>query len=279
MTSESVAPKRFYSASLVSVRSRDSSDSVFSSTDESKDLPRRCMLEMQAPSTAMAESSESGRLRPKFRRPSTSTDEDISTWEHQLLAAFGDKTRRPSESSMESQYSRELSEIAEAALLDAAGQLECLDGLDEITNLVDTLCPKSFSYQPQRRRKEDHLQVSDDPALDKDSKNEMNDSNAHKNDGVCKDDKQEVPSFATSHTLLVEWGECDSTSTDEDCFGDETLFDDSDRAVINRGNLNCNSHEEEDRTKAAGSAEEPKSRRGLMSVFSSFSSEKGRNNR
>mmetsp|Transcript_23342 Transcript_23342/g.38027 ORF Transcript_23342/g.38027 Transcript_23342/m.38027 type:complete len:114 (-) Transcript_23342:30-371(-) len=64
---------------------------------------------MQAPPTAMAESSESGRSRPKFRRPSTSTDEDISTWEHQLLAAFGDKTRRPSESSMESQYSRERS--------------------------------------------------------------------------------------------------------------------------------------------------------------------------
>ena len=59
------------------------------------------------------------------------------------------------------------------------------------------------------------------------SKNESSyDSNSHKNYVVNKDDRKEVPSFATSDTLLVEWGECDSTSTDEDCCEDGTRFDD-----------------------------------------------------
>lgn len=95
--------------------------------------------------------------------------------------------------------SREIAELAENVLLDTAGQHESPD----VSSLVGTLYPKSFSYQPQRRRKEDHLQDSDDPAFDKDSKNESSyDSNSHKNYVVNKDDRKEVPSF---DTLLVEW--------------------------------------------------------------------------
>ena len=275
MTSESVASKRFSSASIAASPSRDR----HSLTNEFKDPPSSYTSETsnaQASPTPMDESSGYARSRPKFRRPSTYTDDDddVSTHEHQLLADFVDKTRRPSESSIQSELSREIAELAENVLLDTAGQHESPD----VSSLVGTLYPKSFSYQPQRRRKEDHLQESDDPAFNKDSKNERNDSNSHKNDVVHKDDRKEVPSYATSDTLLVEWGECDSTSTDEDCCEDGTRFDDSDRAVINRGNLVCNSHEEEeeDSTIAAGSEEVPKSRRGmLVEVFSTFSLGKG----
>lgn len=273
MTSESVASKRFSSASITASPSRDR----HSLTNECKDPPSSYTSETsnaRVSPALMEESSGYARSRPMFRRPSTYTDDDddVSTHGHQA-ADFGDKTRRSSESSIRSELSKEIAELAENVLLDATGQHESPD----VSSLVDTLYPKSFSYQPQRRRKEDHLQESDDPAFNKDSENERNDSNSLKNDVVHKDDRKEVPSYATSDALLVEWGECDSTSTDEDCRDDGARFDDSDRAVINRGNRVCNSHEEEeDSTIAAESEEVPKSRRGmLVEVFSSFSLGKG----
>ncbi len=317
---------------------RNRSNSVFSLMSESKDLRSRNnseMLNLQAQLSPMTDSSGSGTSRPKFRRPSTSDDEDI---EHQLLSAGDNYPRRPSESTMQSECSREITGIAEEILLHVADQLEGLDGITNTQSSVRNVeAPKQFSYQPQRYKvdrndnlqvrdsfvnegennieannsdfhkngvyckedqqeqevpsftsshtlleppthevlRKDNLQVRDDSINDGENITETNDSDANKNGVYCKDDQQEVPSFASSHTLLVEWGEDYSTSSDdEDYYDDGTLSCDSERAVmIDREDLLCSSHEEENSTPPAES-KIPKSRRGmLMAVFSSLALE------
>lgn len=306
-----------------------SSSSVFSMMNESKDLRSSNNSEMsslEAQLSLMTDGSgESGRSRPKFRRPSISADADVQTYEHQLLAADLNHSRRPSELSMESEYSREITALAEEVLLQVADQIE---GLDEITNVqyasrnVDKLCPKQFSYQPQRHKvdRKVNLQVPDDPVNDGEKNNETNDSAADKNE-VYRE--QEVPSFTSSHArrvdrtvnlrgrdqqpvtdresnnitndsnayknevystedqqeqeiplasseaLLVEWGEDYSTSDEEDCCDDGSVSVDSEQAV----DLLRSSREEEGNSTPAAESKTPKSRRGLMAVFSSLALE------
>lgn len=175
--------------------------------------------------------SESSGSRPKFRRSSLSTDEDILTYEQQLFGADFNNQRRPSqsESSMQSDLLSEMTGLLDEVLL--------LDGLGEIKN--ECKIDNSFSYQPHRNKgdRKDNPQVHDNPAFDHDTNTETNnDSVAHKNE-VAKDVPKDptVPSFNsldTCHTLLVEWGESDSTSDDEYCDGDRALLDDSENAVV-----------------------------------------------
>jgi len=290
MTSDSVASKRFSSTptgrdrsnSVFSTVSARRESSIFSSVSAIKDPHSSWELGMsnvQEPLRPMAESSGSGSSRPKFRRPSISTDEDIPSYELQLPEGDGSNPRRPSESSMHSEYSREVAGLAEEVLLHAAGELESLDEINFTQSAsVYKVDKPSFSYQPQRGKvdRKDNLQVRDDPAIDEDNNTETNDSVAHKIDVVHKDDQTEVPSFNSSDTLLVEWGEGDSISEDEDCYDDGTISVDSERAVMG-GDLFCNSHEEENssNTTAAERKEMPKSRRGvLMAVLATLSLEK-----
>ncbi|KAK1742035.1 hypothetical protein QTG54_007608 [Skeletonema marinoi] len=290
MTTDRVASNRFSSTptgrdrsnSVFSTVSARRESSIFSSVSASNDPRSSCNLGMsnvQEPLRPMAESSGSGSSRPKFRRPSICTDEDIPTYELQLPEGDGSNPRRPSESSMHSKYSREVVGLAEEALLHAAGELESLDEINFTQSAsVYKVDKPSFSYQPQRAKvdRKDNLQVRDDPSVDEDNNTETNDSVAHKIDVVHKDDQTEVPSFNSSDTLLVEWGEGDSISEDEDCYDDGTLSVDSERAVMG-GDLFCNSHEEENssNTTAVERKETPKSRRGvLMAVLATLSLEK-----
>ncbi len=331
---------------MTSVSHRSRSNSVFSVMNESKDLRSSNDSEMsslEARISLMTDGSGSGRSsgtpRPKFRRPSISADVDVQAYEHQLFAEDANtnpRTRRSSEISMESEYSKEIAALAEEVFLQVADQIE---GLDEKTSAqyashnADKLCPKQFSYQPQRhkvdrknnlqgdpvydgensnetneyaahknevlckvdqqeqevfsftslhtllepqRHKLDHkdnLQILDGPVIDREKNSETNDSNAHKNEVYCADDQQEP--LASSHTLLVEWGEDYSTSDEEDCYNDGSVSVDSEQAVIDRENLLRSSREEERNSTSAAETKTPKSRRsGLMAVFSSLALEK-----
>jgi len=279
------APKRFFSTVA-------RSNSVFSTWSTSSDIrssnnsgPSNAQSPLKRPK---ADSIGSGKSRPKFRRPSTS-DEDIP----ELTGTDFNTPRRPSESSWRSDSLSEMAGLLDDVLLVAQDQIERLDAIKSAdcaagSYKIDTFRPNSFSYQPQRNKgdRKENPQVHVEPVFDEDSNTETtNDSFAYKNEVGCKDAPKDpcVPpstSLDTGHTLLVEWGEGDSASEDED---DGELPDSSEHAVvIDRGDLVCNSHEEEEnscRIPAAQSRARPNLKRGMMALISSLTSEKSRSSR
>jgi len=280
------APKRFSST----VARSNSVFSKWSTNDDLRSSNISGASDLSPHRRPKAGSDGSGKSRPKFRRPSTSADEDDPTSEQQQHSWSDFNTpRRPSESSRKSDCLSEMSGLLDDVLLLAQEQIETLDAIKIADSSagsfkINSFRPNAFSYQPQRNkgdRKENPQVHVVEPVFDENSNTETNDSFAYTNELGCNDapQYQSVPSFSlldTGHTLLVEWGEGDSSSEDED---DMALLDNSnsENAVVkDRGDLVCSSHDDEEnscRIPAAQLNSRPNLKRGMMALISSLTSE------